>query len=365
MTGRQAVHQWVAGASTGDAISSYALALQEMLRRWGFESDLFADFRHVSFDMRRNCRDVRSFPERPAEGTAVIYHFSVGSEVSERFLALPAGVTRILCYHNITPARYFRSLRRETAAVLEEGRRQLLQLAPAADLGLGVSAYNCGELREAGCANTAVVPLIWQRPDVSLPPDGGVLAAHDPRSVSWLFVGRVAPNKKLEDVIRAFYWYRKAVRKASRLFLVGSTAGMERYVSSLRALTVQLDLPDVHFAGHVTASQLVAYYRLARVFVCMSEHEGFCLPLLEAMAFDVPVLAYAAAAVPETVGSGGILFHRKDYRLVAELADLAAADGESREALVAAGRRRLDDFSSAKVESALRSALEPWLGTPA
>jgi glycosyltransferase involved in cell wall biosynthesis len=332
------VHQWAAGASTGDAITSYALALRSMIRNWGCTSDLFADYRHVSFDMRRDCRDIRAFPENPPDGSVVIYHFSIGSDLTDRFLSLPPGVTRVVSYHNITPARYVRSLRPRLAKVLAEGRRQLRLLAPETDLAMGDSSYNCAEIREAGCERTVRVPLLWKRPDIT-------------------------PNKKLEDVIKAFFFYRKEVHPHSRLFLVGSFAGMERYVSSLRALTVQLDLPGVIFTGHVTASQLVAYYRLARVFVCMSEHEGFCLPLLEAMSFDIPVLAFDAAAVPETVGAGGVVFSTKDYLMVAETADLLAKEGSTRERLIAAGRERLYAFDAGAVEEALKAALKPFLST--
>ena len=124
---KAAVHQWTSGASTGDAITNFTLALRGMIRGWGAESDFFADYRHVSFDMRRECRDVRSFPAEPDPGTTVIYHFSIGSGLTERFLALPEGVNRVICYHNITPPKYFRALKPETADVLAEGRRQLLQ----------------------------------------------------------------------------------------------------------------------------------------------------------------------------------------------------------------------------------------------
>ena len=355
------VHQWAAGAGTGDAITGYVQALQSIIRSWDLESEIFADFRHVSFDMRPHCRDLRSFPDDLPEGSVVLYHFSIGSEVTESFLRLPPGIVKVIMYHNITPPRYFRSLQPATAKVLEKGRRQLARLAPAVDLALGVSRYNCDELEEAGCHRTAVVPLVWNRPDIAVEPDRGLLSLYGDSGVNWITVGRIAPNKKVEDVIRAFYWYRRTVHPHARLFIVGSFAGMEGYLSTLRALAVQLDLPGVIFTGHVTAAELVAYYTLADVLVCMSEHEGFCLPLLEAMAFDVPVVAYAAAAVPETVGAGGIVFHRKDYREVAELAHLAAKDDTISRTLVAAGRKRLESFTAEEVGKALKQALSPHL----
>jgi glycosyltransferase involved in cell wall biosynthesis len=337
------------------------MALQSMNRRWGCESELFADFNHVSFDMRKHVRDLRSFPDALPPGSIVVYHFSIGSALTERFLSLPPEVTRIIYYHNITPAKYFRSFRPETAEVLERGRRQLLQLAPVTALSMAASRYSCAELEEAGSPATAHVPLLWSLPEILTAPDPEVLSLYGDRAVNWLFVGRAAPNKKLEDVIRAFAWYRKRIHPNSRLFFVGSLAGVENYYSYLRALTVQLDVPGVIFTGHVTAAELTAYYRLGHVLVCMSEHEGFCLPLVEAMSFGVPVVAYAAAAVPETTGEGGIVFNRKNYNEVAELVHLAATDRKIREKLIAAGKRRLQAFSADAVEKAFRSAMEPFL----
>jgi glycosyltransferase involved in cell wall biosynthesis len=249
------IHQWAAGAGTGDAISGYVLALQKIIRSWGAESDFFVDYRHVSFDMRRHCRDLRSFPDNLPPGSIVIYHFSIGSGATARFLALPAGIIRVVTYHNITPARYFRALLPETAKVLAEGREQLRLLAPKVDLALGDSSYNCAEIEEAGCRRTALVPLIRNDPDPGLEPDPLVLSHYGDGAVNWLTVGRVAPNKKVEDVIRAFYYYRKTVHPHARLFIVGS--GMPHYLSALQALTVQLDLPGVIFAGHVSAAEII------------------------------------------------------------------------------------------------------------
>jgi glycosyltransferase involved in cell wall biosynthesis len=167
----------------------------------------------------------------------------------------------------------------------------------------------------------------------------------------------VVPNKRQEDVIKVFYHYRQ-LNPHSRLFLVGSWGRMERYLEWLRGFVRYLKLEDVHFCGHIPFSQLLAYYRLADVFVSMSEHEGFCKPLLESMYLGVPILAYAAAGVPDTLGDAGILIKEKRYEIVAELIHLLMTKVDLREAVVARQKERLEHFSSARVMEMLRGYLE-------
>jgi L-malate glycosyltransferase len=129
------------------------------------------------------------------------------------------------------------------------------------------------------------------------------------------------------------------------LFLVGAWRGMERYHGELRDLVRALDLEDyVVFTGHVSLSELVAYYRRADLFVSMSEHEGFCVPILEAMHFRVPILAYSAAAVPDTLGTAGVLVSRKDFPVLAETAHLLVTDRKLRDRVIRRQRQRLLDF---------------------
>ena len=145
-----------------------------------------------------------------------------------------------------------------------------------------------------------------------------------------MFVGRVIPNKKFEDVIRAFHAYRTRHNPRSRLLLVGSYGGFERYLAMLHALVARLGTPDVHFLGHVSNEELTALYDVADLFLCASEHEGFCVPIIEAFHKRVPVLAYAATAVPATMDGGGVLYDTKDPFEVARLMDAVLDDAGSR-----------------------------------
>jgi len=172
-----------------------------------------------------------------------------------------------------------------------------------------------------------------------------------------LHVGRFAPNKRIEDLVRAFHVYRR-INPKSRLLLVGTDAGLENYSAAVRALAERLGTPDVHFLGHIDFRQLCACYRLADLYVAMSEHEGFCVPLLEAMHFGVPIVAFAAGAVPETLGGAGLLFREKRFEEVAELMHLAVSDPALRAGLVAAGRGRLEHFAPRAIERELRALFE-------
>lgn len=176
--------------------------------------------------------------------------------------------------------------------------------------------------------------------------------------INVLFVGRVSPNKRFEDLILTFYYLKRLVRPDARLLLVGSARGMEPYLEFLQALVERLDLSDVIFTGHVSTAQLVAYYRCASIYLSMSEHEGFGMPLLESMHFGVPIVAYKMSAVPETLGGSGILVKGKEYAAVAELIGLLAEDGDLRARITERQRGRLQDFLPEKVEEHLRELLD-------
>ena len=162
-------------------------------------------------------------------------------------------------------------------------------------------------------------------------------------------------------IIKVFYFYQKTLNPRSRLFLVGSHSGQEKYLSYLRALVRELDLRDVVFTGHVNQKKLLAYYRIADAFLCMSEHEGFLIPVLESMHFGIPVIAYDAGAVRGTLGGASILVTEKKFEEIAELVGLVIEDADLREKIVECQTRRLADFQRPVVEKRLREYLAPFL----
>jgi glycosyltransferase involved in cell wall biosynthesis len=241
----------------------------------------------------------------------------------------------VLIYHNVTPPEYFVNINALLVRECYRGRRELAAYAGRCDLGLGDSEFNREELEAAGFPATGVLPVIPDFSHLQVAPDRRLLAAFDDARANLIFVGRIVPNKKIEDVIRIFAAYQRFFNPWSRLLIVGSYAGFDRYYALLQSLVARLGARDVHFLGHVTNSELTASYDVADVFLCASEHEGFCVPLIEAFTKGIPVLAYAAAAVPSTMDGAGVLYRTKDPWEVAALVDQVISSGRLAEAIVA------------------------------
>jgi glycosyltransferase involved in cell wall biosynthesis len=233
----------------------------------------------------------------------LIHHFSIGSRASRTAYALPGRMA--LVYHNITPPEYFIGVHKDLVKQCFRGRRELMAYIERSDLALGDSEYNRQELEALGFPTTGVLPVVPDFSHLDVPPDDSLAAGFDDDWTNVMFVGRVIPNKKFEDVIRAFHVYRTRHNPRSRLLLVGSYSGFEAYLTLLTTLVAELGTPDVHFLGHVSNEQLSALYDIADLFLCASEHEGFCVPIIEAFHKGVPVLAYAATAVPATMDGAG------------------------------------------------------------
>lgn len=265
-------------------------------------------------------------------------------------------------YHNITPAEYFRVFQAQTAALLVRGREQVRALRGEAGVVMAVSEFNAGELRGMGYGEVHVVPLVIDFSRIRGKGDGGMRRKYGDGLFNILFVGRCAPNKRLEDLITAFYYFRNYVRRDSRLMLVGSHAGMEGYHALLVSRARALHLSDVEMTGAVTQGQLIGAYKEADIFLCLSEHEGFCIPLLEAMAHHVPVVAYDAGAVAETLDGAGVLVREKRYGLVAEVLGRISEDGALRAAIIAGQDARLARYEGQDFGGLLRGALAPLLG---
>jgi glycosyltransferase involved in cell wall biosynthesis len=225
-------------------------------------------------------------------------------------------------------------------------------------LALGDSEFNRRDLERAGYAPTGVLPILMDFEKFDAAPDPVTLRVYGTGKTTLLFVGRVIPNKKFEDIIKVFYFYKKYFNTSSQLILAGDYRGMERYQGALTDLVDRMAVPDVHITGHVEFPELLAFYRLADVYVSMSEHEGFGVPLLEAFHLGKPVIAYAAGAVEETMNGGGILIRRKDFLGTAALVDALVRDKELRTAVVAGERRALKAYRTENVARILMDHIE-------
>jgi glycosyltransferase involved in cell wall biosynthesis len=355
------VDQYVTGFAPHDAIGNHTLQVRRALREAGFESEIWAEAIHPPLG-----REARPYTEDVRGGTdrLLLYQCSTNSALAPWLAARAEGGERLLCqYHNITPAKYFERWHRGTARAMSQARAELALLAPRVELALPVSCFNQEELLAAGYHRTVVCPLLVDLDEYHGPPDPKTLdhlrRRRDRSGSQWLFVGRFAPNKCQHDVIGAFAAYRRLIDPAARLALVGG-ATHPRYRWALERLAYQLQLGDsVEFVDGLGSSQLLAYWSVADVFVCLSEHEGFCVPVLEAMELGVPVVAYAAAAVPETLDRAGLLVEDKSPVAVAEAVEKVCRPGARRQQLIAAGRARAASFAlpltSARLVEALAS----------
>jgi glycosyltransferase involved in cell wall biosynthesis len=344
----RAVHQLLSDFAFGDAMGVITLQTQTMLRELGFESEIYADV--IDPRLRDRCRPAAQLEREARDGDAVIYQMGIGSPVAYLF-ARHRG-PRIIMYHNITPPAYFRDTNPRVAARLVQGREQLAVLVPRVELCAGVSRFNVEEMRLLGARRTAVVPPVADLqhldPRPSQPQTPPLL----------LFVSRVAPNKRHDDLIRTLAALRATAQPDARLAIVGRFTDTEDYVDSLRALATGLGVDGaVEWTGRLGNQQVGDLYARAAVFVSASEHEGFSLPLLEAMAFGVPVVAYAAGAVPDTLDGAGVLLRHKDPLVWAAVVDRAIRDGRLRATLATEARRRLRDFTPDTVRHALSNAL--------
>lgn len=340
----RALHQFTEGAYIGDAISDQVFVIQRWLHDLGFASEVYAE--RIQPELEGRVRPARDYRPGAAE-SCLIHHHAVGSDIAERLRELNR--PQILIYHNITPPRFFAFTDPVLAANLNKGRRQLEEMRPRTLLALGDSGYNERELLELGYAPTGVLPIVLDESQFRVPLNEALIADCAAARPLILFVGRFAPNKRQEDLIKLHYCLRR-LSPGARLVLVGNTDFRE-YVAWQADFARELGLDEsaVYFTGHLSHQDMLTYYRCADVYVSMSEHEGFGKPLIESMYCGLPVVAYASTAVPDTLGNAGILFHRKDFEALAELIDLLMKDEAVRGRVIARQSRRVRAFLEPQV----------------
>jgi glycosyltransferase involved in cell wall biosynthesis len=348
------VNQWVPAAHEGDAIGDSARRVRDALRTRGIASDLYA----LTIDESLRA-DVLPFDDPGAtRGDATIFHFALPSPMTERFAAL--GGRRVLQYHNITPAHFFAPYDPSLARLASLGRAELASLAGRVDVAFGDSEFNRRELEELGFERTGVMPIAIDLNRITYAPRRPALEeALDDELTNILFVGRMAPNKRIEDHIRLAEHYKRYVDGDCRFVFVGRYDLVPRYHATVRSLIVTYRmLPERFvFTGPVPDADLATYYRMADAYVSLSEHEGFCVPLLEAMAADVPVLAYASTVIPETLGGAGLQFAPKDLEYAAELLGMLVYDDAVRGRVLEGQRRRVADFGPERTEREIDAML--------
>lgn len=331
------IHQFLTSYSYGDAIGNEVLEIQNVLRSQGFQSEIFAHIYHAKYAGQiTNYREYDRFSDKD---NIIIYHFSIGSPITRKFLQVPD--KKAIIYHNITPHHFFLDYHRVLAKDCYKGRIELKNLVGKVDLALGDSAYNEQELKETGFTNTGVLPLVMNFEKFQQPMVPVLDELFSDGKTNILYVGRIIPNKMVEDVLKTFHLYQKHFNPNSRLFIVGEYRGFERYLSALQNLTGKLETKDVHFTGHIPDEELISYFKLAHLYLHMSEHEGFCAPVPESFFLNIPCIAYNAGAVKETMNNGGLLVNHKDYISIAALMDKVITDPELKQKILASQQQAL------------------------
>lgn len=304
------IHQVLVSASAADAITDSALRLRTLLREVG-PSEIYA--RHVHPAMAPEVRRLMHYPpprERPGgERNLLVFHASIGQPEVLSFL-MDQGDRVVVMYHNITPASYFSELDPTFADLLDAGRSELRYLRDKVDLALAVSRYNAGELVAMGFPDVRVSPLLVDvRGPGAVPVDEGMVGELERvlgTGPTLLFVGQVLPHKRVDLLLQAFHVLSTHLLPEARLIVAG-IGRLRPYRKALEGLLHELGLYKATLTGHLRPEELAACWSVADAFVTASEHEGFCMPLAEAMAHQVPIVARACAAIPETVRDAGLL----------------------------------------------------------
>ncbi|MFN2351084.1 MAG: glycosyltransferase [Kiritimatiellia bacterium] len=350
-----AVHQILAGFTAGDAISNMALTMRGLLEQWGVAGDIYSLPERTMPAWRQQARDARQAGARLTPDDVAVLHLSIGSPVNDLFAQLHC--RKAIVYHSVTPAFYFQGIHEQLARDLAWGRQQAAALAGQAQLVMAVSRFNAMELEDMGYREVRVLPLLLDFKRIMTPPDRRLVRRWRDGRINIVFVGRAVPNKRLEDLLQVFQIFQQTVAPESRLIHAGSFSGLPRYQSLLRAQASALRLRQVEFLGAIPQRELSAVYAAADVFLCLSEHEGFCIPILESMAHDLPVVARAAAAVPETMGGAGALFEKCSWPHVAELVGCVAREQRLREGIIRRQQERLLEYRSRDLAAELRAHL--------
>ncbi len=347
------IHQLLSVAAPHDATTEQALIWHDLLRGWGHESEIVAEYVHP--DLAERVRRLDRAGRRLVSDSPIVLHYTIWSGAAEAALRAkrPIGV----CYHNITPGDLLRDFNPGLADLCDQGRAALPSFRGRVAALVADSSFNAADLREAGLGDATVIPLVFDLPSE--------VPRRDPSPEPVvLTVGRIVPNKRLEEVIKAFTLYQRRHAPDASLVLVGPDDGFENYRGALDLLVKRIGARRVVFTGPISARARDAWYRHADVYLSMSVHEGFCMPLIESLAHGVPVIANDAGAMPETLGGAGLVVDGSDLALVAEAFHELTTSRSTREMLYDAADRRLGELRPDVIAPRIRSALAPLIDGP-
>lgn len=331
----------------GDAVGNDTMALHEIIKKAGYETGIYAE----NIDSRLPKGIVQYVKKIPKLNRAdiIIYHLSTGTPLNQEIKKYTC--RKVLIYHNITPPFFFEKYSPGAFQLCKIGLEQTQNLSDCFDYVFADSEFNAENLREMGYkCPIEVLPILIAFEDYKKRPNDKVIEKYKDGCTNILFVGRIVPNKKQEDIIRTFYYYQKFYNPKSRLFLIGSYQGMEPYYNRLMTYIERLGVKNIIIPGHSKFDEILAYYHVADTFICLSEHEGFCVPLVEAMYFGVPIIAFDACAIRGTLGGSGLLLKNKNAIEIAGLMDKLDKDTALKCKVIRNEKERLQEFDHEKIE---------------
>lgn len=330
--------------SYGDGVSNDIFALHNVIEKMGYETAIYVENMDSRIDNKhvKYISDIKNFEINDI----ILYHLSTGTPLNYKLHEYQG--RKIVIYHNITPPSFFKKYNLKHFQACTDGLNGMKNLSRVAEYCLVDSEFNKRDLVDAGYkCQIDTLPILIPFEDYEKVPDKNIIDKYiQDGYVNFLFTGRIVPNKKQEDIIKVFYQYQRYYNAKSRLFLVGSYQGMENYYRRLQDYVSALGLREVYFTGHISFDKILAYYKIADVFICMSEHEGFCIPLIEAMYFGIPILAYDSTAISDTLGGSGVLTNTKNPLTNAAIINCILTDEELKENILENQKERLKDFRS-------------------
>ncbi len=349
------IDQLIPAFHRGDAIGDTAFHMKKFFLSQGLSSQIYC--LESDKGLEKESAPFASFP-KPASSDITILHFALPSLLSQALLNLQS--RKVIIYHNITPPEFFADFSPEMEHISRLGREELESLIPHVNLALADSEYNRQELLELGFKNAGVFPLFIDFEKYERPLSNFTYDLFDDERINVLFVGRIVPNKKIEDLIKVIFYYKKYISPLVRLIVVGKTSSLPKYYQSLVRLADEfyLNPEEMFFAGHIPDEELFAIYKASDVFLSMSEHEGFGLPFIESMIFDLPIIAYDCTAVPYTLRGAGVLVRNKRVDHLGELVNIVANQKILNEDIVKGQRRRLEEFKKEEREKFLLQVLK-------
>lgn len=346
--------------SFGDAVSNDAIAIKNVIKELGYNTNIYAE--NIDRRLPKKTAEFVDYMPKLKKEDIIIYHGSTGTDLNYNLKKYIS--KKIMIYHNITPPEHFKKYNINAYKLTLDGVNGIKNLSESIDYCLAVSDFNKSNLIDMGYkCPIDVRPILIPFDDYKKTPNKEVINKYKDDWVNIVFIGRIAPNKKQEDIIKIFHYYKTFINKKSRLFIVGSYNGMENYYNRLESYVKILGTEDIHFTGHIKFDEILAYYNIADIFLCMSEHEGFCVPLVEAMFFNIPIVAYNSSAIPYTLNNSGILLDDKSPELAAQIIDRVINDSDLKKHILKTQQERLEDFSYSKVKNMFISYLNKFINS--